>query len=86
MKIGKIKFTDEFVPFGKWGELKQDKSTVFGSLPTMTLSDGTDLAQARAILRLVGKETGLYPKDSFAAAICDVAIDAADDLMGESWW
>lgn len=78
LAIGGIQFTDERIAFPKWKELKPN--TPWGSLPILTLSSGQCVAQQRAILRLVGKETGLYPKDdSWKAALIDSLIDACED-------
>ena len=78
LSIGNVKFTDERVEFKNWGELKS--KTPWGSLPILTLSDGTVIAQQRAMLRLVGKETGLYPEDSVTAAKVDELMDATEDM------
>ena len=79
LRIGKVNFIDERVQFKDWRVEKT--KTPFGNLPTMKLADGTELAQSRAIMRLVAKETGLYPKETISAALCDCALDCADDIM-----
>ena len=79
LTIGSIVFQDQRIPFPEWGVLKP--TTTWGSLPMLTLADGTRLAQQKAILRLVGRETGLYPLDD--AILCtkiDELIDAADEV------
>ena len=82
LTIGKIPFVDHRVAFADWPQVKP--TTPWGSLPTLTLADGiTTIAQQRAILRLVGKETQLYPtttKDVLAAAKIDELMDAVEDL------
>jgi glutathione S-transferase len=78
LSIGNIKFVDERVQFSQWKEMKS--STPWGSLPILTLSDGTVIAQQRAILRLIGKEAGLYPNDVIAAAKVDELMDACEDI------
>eukprot|EP00565_Helicotheca_tamesis_P008879 CAMPEP_0185739704 /NCGR_PEP_ID=MMETSP1171-20130828/36008_1 /TAXON_ID=374046 /ORGANISM="Helicotheca tamensis, Strain CCMP826" /LENGTH=221 /DNA_ID=CAMNT_0028411339 /DNA_START=40 /DNA_END=705 /DNA_ORIENTATION=- len=78
LSIGNVEFTDDRIVFKEWPELKP--KTPWGSLPTLTLSDGTVIAQQRAILRLVGKMTGLYPTDPIAAARVDELMDAAEDI------
>ena len=78
LAIGNIKFTDERIAFSNWRDLKP--STPWGSLPILTLSNGTVVAQQKAILRLVGKETGLYPTDPIDAAKVDELMDALDDI------
>jgi len=78
LSIGNVKFTDERIKFPEWKELKPN--TPWGSLPILTLSDGTVIAQQRAILRFVGKKTGLYPTDDVAAALVDGIMDAVEDI------
>ena len=78
LSIGGIQFTDERVPFPQWKELKP--TTPWGSLPVLTLATGQSVAQQHAILRLVGKETGLYPTDSLKAALVDSLMDAVEDI------
>lgn len=72
-----IPFEDQKVAFPEWGALKPN--TVWGSLPVLTLTNGEEIGQSRAILRLVGKAGGLYPTDDILGARCDALIDAADD-------
>jgi len=36
-------------------------TTPWGSMPVLTLADGTVLAQSASLLRFVGKQTGIYP-------------------------
>mmetsp|Transcript_15206 Transcript_15206/g.28863 ORF Transcript_15206/g.28863 Transcript_15206/m.28863 type:complete len:226 (+) Transcript_15206:73-750(+) len=71
-------WTDNRVEFADWSTVKPN--TPWGSLPVLALQDGREIAQQRAILRLVGKETGLYPDDSFAAAKIDELMDALEDV------
>ena len=63
----------------EWGEFKP--STPWGSMPTLELSDGTHLGQARSLMRFIGKATGLYPTDALAACRVDELMDAVDDLL-----
>lgn len=79
LSIGGIKFTDERIPFQEWSALKP--TTPWGSMPLLTLSSGAVVAQQRAILRFVGKETGLYPTDdNLKAALVDSLLDACEDI------
>ena len=80
LTIGQIPFVDQRVPYRDWPELKA--TTPWGSVPILTLADGTTtIAQQRAILRLVGKETQLYPStDVLAAAKVDELMDAVEDI------
>merc|ERR1711933_445416 len=77
--LGNIDFTDDRIGFPDWKALKPN--TPWGSLPVLTLADGTQIAQTRAILRLVGKETALYPTDNhIKAAQIDEIMDAVEDM------
>ena len=78
LKIGGVEFEDERIAFKDWQALKP--STPWGSLPQLTLATGEVIAQQRAILRLVGKLTGLYPEDPVQAALVDSIMDACEDL------
>ena len=78
LAISGTPWEDNRVAFSDWKDLKP--ATPWGSLPVLTLNDGRQIAQQRAVLRFVGKETGLYPADSFAAAQVDELMDAAEDI------
>eukprot|EP00286_Rhodomonas_abbreviata_P019791 CAMPEP_0181309482 /NCGR_PEP_ID=MMETSP1101-20121128/12036_1 /TAXON_ID=46948 /ORGANISM="Rhodomonas abbreviata, Strain Caron Lab Isolate" /LENGTH=223 /DNA_ID=CAMNT_0023415967 /DNA_START=19 /DNA_END=690 /DNA_ORIENTATION=- len=78
-KVGGIEFTDTRVAFPQWKEMKP--TTPWGAMPMLKLSDGTMIAQQRAILRMVSKHTGLYPTDPLAAAKVDELMDAVEDLQ-----
>ena len=79
LAIGNIPFEDHRIEFADWKEWKP--KTPWGSLPSITLKDGTEIAQQRAILRMVGKEAGLYPTDIVASALVDSVMDAAEDFF-----
>lgn len=78
LAIGGVEFEDKRVPFPAWGKLKPN--TPWGTVPVLELADGSKLAQARSILRFVGKYTGLYPADPLAAQRVDELMDALEDL------
>jgi len=68
--LGGIPFSDERVPFDKWGEMKP--KTPYGQLPTMTIDGGEPMAQSDAMLRFAGKlatahGVPLYPDESMLA-------------------
>lgn len=84
LTIGNVKFQDHRIAFSDWPSLKP--TTPWGSLPVLTLADGTEIAQQRAILRMVGKETNLYPtSDIVAAALVDSFMDAAEDMGAKTF-
>ena len=78
LAIGGVEFEDKRIPFPAWGKLKP--TTPWGGVPVLELADGSQLAQARSILRFVGKSTGLYPADPLAAQRVDELMDALEDL------
>lgn len=82
LTLANVPFTDNRISFSDWKDLKP--TTPWGSLPTLKLSDGTVIAQQRAILRLIGKETGLYPSDVVAAAKVDSIMDGTEDLFAKT--
>lgn len=80
LTIGGIDFEDQRIPFPAWGKVKS--STPWGNLPVLELADGSQLAQARSLLRFVGKHTSpmLYPVDPLMAQRVDELMDALEDL------
>ena len=80
LTLADIPFVDVRLSFPEWGKVKP--TTPWGSLPFLVLADGTLVGQSRAITRLVGKGTGLYPStDDLLAALVDECMDGADDIM-----
>ena len=51
----------------------------------LVLDDGTLIAQAKTILRFLGKAHGYYPKDPLQGAQVDMLIDTFEDLYQASW-
>ena len=47
----------------------------FGQLPVLEVEEGVYIAQSAAIMRYIGKKTGLYPSDAVKAALVDSIID-----------
>lgn len=74
-------FEDERVPFKDWPAMKQ--TNVVPSMPFLSF-DGcaVPIHGHRSILRLVGKDLGLYPDHAVGAARCDAVMDVCDDWMG----
>jgi prostaglandin-H2 D-isomerase / glutathione transferase len=78
LAIGGANFQDDRVQFKDWPTVKP--TTPWGSLPVLTLSTGEVFGQQRSILRMVGKEAGLYPEDIQKAALVDSLMDAMEDI------
>mmetsp|Transcript_294 Transcript_294/g.806 ORF Transcript_294/g.806 Transcript_294/m.806 type:complete len:231 (-) Transcript_294:341-1033(-) len=65
---------------GNWPEVKG--STPWGQVPVLELSDGTRMAQAKSLVRFVGRQTSpqLYPDDPYLAQRVDELVDAVEDM------
>jgi hypothetical protein len=72
---GGMAFEDIRLSSADFQELKQSGKLSFGQVPAMEVRENTVLVQSAAILRYVGKKTGLYPADPVSAAIVDAIID-----------
>jgi len=64
---------NDLITFEKWPTLKPN--TPMGQIPVLTLSDGRQLCQSRAILRYVSRELGLTPSNSFDTGLADMYVD-----------
>jgi glutathione S-transferase len=83
LAFGGVKFVEErILSVADWAALKP--STPWGSMPVLTLSDGSQLAQQRAMARFVAKQVGLYPIDQLAAFRVDELFDVFEDLSAST--
>ncbi len=73
----KIKFEDHRISFKDFAEVR--KSARFNALPVLQI-DGEQVTQSNAMLRYLGKQSGLYPTDDTQALYCDEVMGAAEDL------
>lgn len=78
LHVGGVDFEDRRITRDDWMKLKP--TTPFGSLPIYELEGRPTLAQANAILVLVGRQTGLHPKDDFEAARHEAMMGHVEDL------
>jgi glutathione S-transferase len=53
----------------------------FGQVPVLEVAEGTFIGQSAAIVRYLGKRSGLYPEDPIAAAVVDSIMDEETDLL-----
>ena len=84
LRIGKVRFEDVHVPLERFAEEKAAGELPFGSLPVLDVETGgrtVRSAQSNAIVRFVGRLTGLYPADDPLRALkVDEALEVAEDL------
>jgi len=71
----RFKSRDEFFALRDNGTLK------YGQVPALQVGDGQVIAQSNAIMRYIGKKTGLYPADDLQAALVDSVLDAEIDMF-----
>lgn len=71
----RFKSRDEFIAMKEAGKLH------YGQVPALEVAEGKILNQSCAIMRFIGKKTGLYPADDFQAAVVDSVLDAEIDLF-----
>lgn len=77
LHIGGVAFEDKRIPGPEWPKFRDQMP--FRAMPVLDV-DGKIIAHSNTINRYVGKLTGLYPKDDWQAALCDEAMDAAEDI------
>lgn len=73
-----IDFDDNRIDRETFTKIKADLP--FASLPIFEIEGKGVFAQSNAILRLIGSQHGLHPRDPFEAARHDALMDAAEDL------
>lgn len=67
--------------------MKQSGKLAYGQIPVLEITEGVEkkktvIAQSGALMRYVGKKTGLYPiENDVEAAVVDSAVDHVNDLM-----
>ncbi len=78
LSMAGVPFDDIRVDRARFGEMRA--KTPFGSLPVLEIEGKGVFGQSNAILRLIGRQHGLYPDDLFEAARHDALMDAAEDF------
>eukprot|EP01088_Endostelium_zonatum_P016266 TRINITY_DN4322_c0_g1_i2.p1 TRINITY_DN4322_c0_g1~~TRINITY_DN4322_c0_g1_i2.p1 ORF type:complete len:211 (+),score=45.32 TRINITY_DN4322_c0_g1_i2:46-678(+) len=76
---GNLPFEYNTFSFPEWPAIKP--TAPWGTAPWLDVKQG-QIGQTQAILRYVGKQTGLYPKDDFEAAKVDELLCALEDVTG----
>ena len=63
-------------------DLKVSGKLAFGQVPALSVNDDQMIFQSAAIMRYVGKLTGLYPtNDDLLAAKIDMIVDSENDMF-----
>ncbi|WDE07973.1 glutathione S-transferase family protein [Thalassomonas viridans] len=76
LNIGGIDFEDERFPFSEFPVVRE--KTPLYQVPVILLDD-RKVTQSNAILRYIGKQVDLYPRDNLQALLCDEILDAIED-------
>jgi len=77
LRAAGIAFEDIRLTFLEFGEIRSKLR--FNSLPVAEIDD-VAVTQSNALLRYIGKQAKLYPKDDTQALYCDEVMDALEDL------
>eukprot|EP00730_Choanoeca_flexa_P016142 TRINITY_DN7569_c0_g1_i3.p1 TRINITY_DN7569_c0_g1~~TRINITY_DN7569_c0_g1_i3.p1 ORF type:complete len:177 (+),score=30.47 TRINITY_DN7569_c0_g1_i3:102-632(+) len=80
---GQVDFEDMRVSKDEFTALKDAGKCPSGQLPVLQLPSGETLSQSWAILRYVGRQTGLYPKDDMEAYKVDATFNLVEDVVGK---
>ncbi len=78
LRMAGVAFDDNRIDRDTFVRLKP--TLPFGSLPVLEIEGRGVFGQSNAILRLIGRQHGLYPEDPFEAARHDAFMDAVEDL------
>lgn len=85
---GQLPLQDVRISREQFAVLKASGKLAYGQIPVLEVTEGHDkkktvIAQSSALMRYVGKRTGLYPlDDDVQAAVVDSLVDHVNDLMG----
>ena len=74
--LADVPFEDERLTRAQWAD--RQASAPFGGLPILTVEGHPPLGQSNSILRLIGREHGLHPTDSWAKLAGTTQDDARD--------
>ena len=78
LHLGNIDFEDFRFPFSEFAEVR--KTTPLGQVPTLELNE-LQITQCNGILRYIGKQANLYPKDDLQALLCDEVLGIVEDAL-----
>ena len=78
LQLAGIDFEDVRVKSDDWPAMKAN--TPFGAMPVLEIAGKAPLAQANAILVLIGRQHRLHPADAFEAARHEALMCAVEEL------
>ncbi len=76
-----VPFTDERLSGEQWAARKA--TAPFGALPVLTQDGKPPLAQSNAILRMIGSQHGLLPKDPWESARHEAVMCAVEEARAK---
>ena len=76
-----LSFEDIRLTRAQFEDLRAKNKLSFGQVPALDVNEGTILVQSAAIMRYLGKLSGLYPSDPLLAAKVDAVMDEEADLL-----
>jgi len=76
-----VDFEDQRISPDQFQSMKASGELKFGQVPALVIDGKDTLIQSAAIMRYVGKQTGLYPKDDVSAALVDAIVDQENDMF-----
>lgn len=82
MYVGGMEFEDKRIPSADWQALKSSGKPPCGQMPFLEV-DGKQVSQYHACLLYVGKQTGLYPTDIWAAAKVQEVMGVNQDIRSK---
>lgn len=81
LTIAGVPFNDERLSREQWNARKD--SSPFGALPIFSQEGKPPLAQSNAILRMLGSEHGLLPKDAWESARHEAVMCAVEEMRAK---
>jgi len=75
----KVHFEDKRVEFADWPKVKPTTPT--GQMPVLTLADGKQYAESRAVDRIVARLCHLYGKDDHERAVIDYIYEIVKEAF-----
>uniref|UniRef100_A0A7S3ME59 Glutathione S-transferase n=1 Tax=Spumella elongata TaxID=89044 RepID=A0A7S3ME59_9STRA len=79
---GGVELDDFRMHANEFHDLKVSGKLAFGQVPALSVNDDQMIFQSAAIMRYVGKLTGLYPtNDDLLAAKIDMIVDSENDMF-----